>query len=164
MASSKSVRGSGKGYRVFVLTRKGKGKGKTSFSVSRVGRLVPGLTTEEVLAILKKLAPKKTTTAVAVTKTGTIHLAARAKKRGGKDKTSQRIARVAATTKGKVQLMRRPTDGRVVHSKSATRAALSSWKNMPLGSHLMVKGATTRVLKPGKKTSAKKKPKKTSKK
>jgi hypothetical protein len=162
MASKKSVRGSGKGYRVLVLTRKG--KGKTSFSVSRVGRLVPGLTTEEVLAILKKLAPKKTTTAVAVTKTGTIHLAARAKKRGGKDKTSQRVARVAATTKGKVQLMRRPTDGRVVHSKSATKAALSSWKNMPLGSHLMVKGTTARVLKPGKKTSAKKKPKKTSKK
>jgi len=144
MASSKSVRGSGKGYRVFVLTRKGKGKGKTSFSVSRVGRLVPGLTTEEVLAILKKLAPKKTTTAVAVTKTGTIHLAARAKKRGGKDKTSQRVARVAAATRGNV------------------RIAPESLKFTSHGAGLSVRGKGKRVLGRRKKTSAAKK--KTSKK
>jgi hypothetical protein len=144
MASSKSVRGSGKGYRVFVLTRKGKGKGKTSFSVTRIGRLVKGLTSAEVMTILKKLAPKKTTTAVAVTKTGTIHLAARAKKRGGKDKTSQRVARVAAAARGNMRVDSKP-------GKSGKKFLLR-------GVGLSVRGKGKRVLgRPKKASSAKKK-------
>lgn len=86
-----SKRGSAAGYRVLVLAKKGE-----NYSARLVGRLAKGLTTAEVMAILKKLAPKKSTTAVAITKTGTIHLAARAKKAGGRNKTSQKAAHLAA--------------------------------------------------------------------
>ena len=83
-----------RGYHVLVLTKKG-----DDYTARRVGRLPKGVASAEILALLKKLAPKKSTTAVAVTKTGTIHLAARARKAGGKNKTSQKAARSALKTK-----------------------------------------------------------------
>lgn len=88
----KGKRGSKKGYRVFLLTR----EGDRSYTVSRIGRLAKGLSTHDVMEVLRGLAPRKSTTAVAVTKTGTIHLAARAGKKGGKNRTSARVARLAA--------------------------------------------------------------------
>jgi len=88
----KNKGGSKKGYRVFLLTR----ESDLTYSAARVGRLAKGLPTKEVLEILKGLAPRKSTTAVAVTKTGTIHLAARGGRAGGKNRTSARVARLAA--------------------------------------------------------------------
>ena len=88
----KNKGGSKKGYRVFLLTR----ESDRTYSASRIGRLAKGLSTKEVLDVLKALAPRKSTTAVAVTKTGTIHLAARKGKVGGKNRTSARVARLAA--------------------------------------------------------------------
>jgi hypothetical protein len=87
-----SKRGSSKGYRVLVLTK----TGADSYTVKHAGRLAKGLSKAEVLDVLKHLAPRKTTTALAVTKTGSVHLAARAKKAGGSNKTSRKIARIAA--------------------------------------------------------------------
>ena len=92
-----SKRGSAMGYRVLVLVK----TGADSYTARRVGRLAKGMTSAEILTILKKLAPKKSTTAVAVTKSGSIHLAARARKAGGKNKTSQRVARIAAKARRK---------------------------------------------------------------
>jgi len=88
------------GGRVFLITR----KGKTSFSVSRVGKLSKGMSKKEILDVLRGLAPKKSTTAVAVTKTGAIRAAARARKGGGKNKTSNKLARLAAMVRGTVTL------------------------------------------------------------
>lgn len=98
-----SKRGSAKGgYRVLVLVKKG-----AEYTARRIGRTAKGLSAAEILTILKKLAPKKSTTAVAITKTGTIHLAARARKAGGKNKTSQKIVRLAAKSKRKTSKKRR---------------------------------------------------------
>jgi hypothetical protein len=91
-AKKASKRGSSKGYRVLVLTK----TGADAYTVRHAGRLAKGLSKAEVLDILKHLAPRKTTTAVAITKTGSVHLAARAKKVGGSNKTSRKIARIAA--------------------------------------------------------------------
>lgn len=91
-AKKASKRGSGKGYRVLVLTK----TSANTYTVKHAGRLVKGLSRLEVLEVLKRLAPRKTTTALAVTKTGSVHLAARAKKVGGSNKTSRKIARIAA--------------------------------------------------------------------
>lgn len=94
--------GSAQGYRVLVLVKKG-----DSYTARRVGRLAKGLSATDILTILKKLAPKKSTTAVALTKAGTIHLAARARKAGGKNKTSQKIARLALKSRRKTSKKRR---------------------------------------------------------
>jgi hypothetical protein len=131
----KAIRGSRMGYRVFVLSSTKSG----GYSVRRVGRLLKGMTTEEVMDILRGLAPRKSTTAVAVTKTGSIHLAARARKRGGKTKTSAKVARLAAAS---------PKKG----------ASLEFGKG-PKGAHRVKVGrAGKRVLKPkaSKKAAAKK--------
>lgn len=97
-----SKRGSAQGYRVLVLVKKG-----SEYTARRIGRTAKGLSSTEILTILKKLAPKKSTTAVAITKAGTIHLAARARKAGGKNKTSQKIVHIAAKSKRKTSKKRR---------------------------------------------------------
>jgi len=93
----KPVRGSGMGYRIFVLKRVKSG----GYSVRRPGRLAKGMTTDQVMEVLRRLAPHKGMTAVAVTPTGSIHLSAQAGKRGGKTKTSAKVASIAtAAPKG----------------------------------------------------------------
>ena len=110
-----SKRGVAAGYRVFLLAKKG-----DDYSAKLVGKLAGGLTTAEVMAILKKMAPKKSTTAVAVTKTGTISLSARARKAGGKNKTSQKAARLAAKSSLRAT-RKRPIGSKKKTSKSKKR-------------------------------------------
>lgn len=119
----KGKRGSRKGYRVFLLTR----ESDLSYTVSRVGRLAKGLSTHDVMEVLRGLAPRKTTTAVAVTKTGTIHLAARAGKKGGKNRTSARVARLAAKARatGTVMEKRKMSKKKARRSKKAGKRRTS---------------------------------------
>lgn len=120
----KNKGGSKKGYRVLLLTHE---SGRT-YTASRVGRLAKGLSTKEVLEILKGLAPRKRTTAVAVTKTGTIHLAARAGKAGGKNRTSARVARLAAKTRstGTVMEKRKMSKRKAKRGKKSARRRRTS--------------------------------------
>ena len=119
----KNKGGSKKGYRVFLLTR----ESDLSYTVSRVGRLAKGLSTHDVMEVLRGLAPRKTTTAVAVTKTGTIHLAARAGKKGGKNHTSARVARLAAKARatGTVMEKRKMSKKKARRSKKAGKRRTS---------------------------------------
>lgn len=117
-----SKRGSAAGYRVFVLTTKRNKRGIKATFAKPVGRLAKGLTTAEALEILKRLAPKKSTTAVAITKTGTIHLAARARKSGGKSKTSQALVRSAS----KVLKMSKSARKRVLRARKTSKSQKTS--------------------------------------
>lgn len=149
-----------KGAQVVLIAR----RAHASNLATRKGRVKFGTNKADAEHMLMRFAKTWRDTALLVDGKGKIILAIQGGKRGGKTKTSAKIAKIAATTKGRVQLRRRPADGAVVHSKAATRTAISLWKDMPRGSYLNVMGTSRRVLKPGKKTSAKKKPKKTSKK
>lgn len=92
--------------------------GHENYSVRRVGHFAKGVQRKDVLSTLKKLAPKKSTTAVAITKTGTIHLAARARKlvRAGKGnqqtvymaiRSSRRAPRITVTSKARKKTSRK---------------------------------------------------------
>lgn len=148
-----------KGAHVILIQR----RGNASTLATRKGKLRAGTSTSDALRALLRLAKTWRDTAVVVDGKGKVILSAKGGKRGGKTKTSAKVAKIAATTQGRVQLLRRRTDGEVVRSKTATRYAISSWKDMPRGSYLNVMGTSRRVLKAGRKISAKK-TKKTSKK
>jgi len=139
--------------RVFVIKR----KGKTSFSVSRVGKLSKGMSKREILDVLRGLAPKKSTTAVAVTKTGAVRLAARAKKGGGKNKTSARLARLAAMIRGTATLTNKKSKakasakgkgkGKASSKSKAKTSQRVSLKGLPRNVTIRLSGKGKRALK-----------------
>jgi hypothetical protein len=147
-----------KGAHVILIQR----KAHASTLATRKGKLRAGTSKNDALRALLRLAKTGRDTAVVVDGKGRVILSAKGGKRGGKTKTSANIAKIAATTTGRVQLMRRPADGAVVRSKSATSFAISSWKSMPRGSYLNVLGANRRFFGPLKGGAARKTSKKTS--
>jgi len=142
-----------KGARVILIHQ----RAHSNRLATRKGRVREGTSKRDAEKVLLNLAKSWRHTALLVDGKGKIILSAKGGKRGGKTKTSAKIAKIAATTKGKVQLLRRRSDGAVVHSKSATKSAISSWKQMPHGSYLLVAGSDRNMIKSRKSASSAKK-------
>jgi len=89
----------GQPYIVLLITKTKDTKHDARYTSKRVGHTNKTTQYKDVLALLKKLAPRKTTTAVAVTKSGKVHAEARGRKLVRVDKVSQKIARTTLTAK-----------------------------------------------------------------
>jgi hypothetical protein len=131
-------------YRVFRLVNQGHGK----WVANRSGIIDSKTSPQDAMEILRGLSTKNTT-AVVVTQAGAIRLAARAGKKGGKDKTSAKVAKIAAGVAPRKRL-------NVVAAPSSPGGRPP--KNTKVIYSVRVAGTGTRMLKPkaSKKAAAKK--------